>query len=468
MPDLKPRSDFQKDLEYDKKEMTKTQGGIQSDFKQEQFHGKETVVTDKVRSNADGKPMYTEEAKRMDIMADQFDKNASLMDKRLEAGDKLASDTKSKVCELQSDANKAGEQLSKDQQKHAKNQSKLESKLEKQEEKTMQIARELAQQQEEQRRLEAQRAQEAFQKESEARRLASKLAETRERDRLFAEQKLAELQRGEEELRRKVADLEAHQAKEIHELEIKQKEMHINVEQARKSMQELKNRHDQEKRDLANQQKQLEETRGQLRNFQKLFEDHAKERRDIENQIAQLQKRLAELEFAENEERIKFNELQKAQGYIQQGIQDTQQRIQQEQAALKDREQLLETRKQEEKQIITKSKEELKNEQIALDKARDLAAKTADQRKDIQGDLSRLTKEEREAKAKLSELQQTTHVTVEQKPATIDVFKRERYQTTEPVITETKTEQRCETETCETEEKSSGILGKIKSALGGN
>lgn len=69
-----------------------------------------------------------------------------------------------------------------------------------------------------------------------------------------------------------------------------------------------------------------------------------------------------------------------------------------------------------------------------MEKAKDLASKTEKERRDVQQDLSRLVEQEQEAKKCCSEMKKNVHVKVEDRPVTVDVFKRERYETSKSFL----------------------------------
>lgn len=101
----------------------------------------------------------------------------------------------------------------------------------------------------------------------------------------------------------------------------------------------------------------------------------------------------------------------------------------QQQAALKDREQLVQKKQEDRTKIETHAKEQLKNEELALKKAKELARKTSEERREAQKDVSRLTQEEQDAKKKMYDLGKEAHIKVEEKPATVDVYQHTRYET---------------------------------------
>jgi hypothetical protein len=76
---------------------------------------------------------------------------------------------------------------------------------------------------------------------------------------------------------------------------------------------------------------------------------------------------------------------------------------------LKDREQLVQVRQTEKKEIETHAKTQLQNEEIALKKAQDLAGKTEKERREIQQDLSRLVEEEQCAKKAFADMEKNVH-----------------------------------------------------------
>jgi len=238
-----------------------------------------------------------------------------------------------------------------------------------------------------------------------------------------------ELEQTERELKQKARELANHQAQEVQTLEIKQKEMNVNLETARKSMEELKRRHDAEKKELADKQDRLDKMRAEIATLRQLAEKHANER-------DQLMQRLRDLDDKSIQEKRRAEELSKEETKLQQGINANKHNLSQEEAALKDREQLVQVRTEEKKKIETHAKEQITNEEIALKKAQDLSSKAEKERRDIQKDLTDLVAKEQEAKKCCAEMDKNVHVKIEERPATVDVFKRERYETKEPVVTE--------------------------------
>lgn len=92
--------------------------------------------------------------------------------------------------------------------------------------------------------------------------------------------------------------------------------------------------------------------------------------------------------------------------------------------------QFLAQKQQEELRTVqTTCKSNIQNEAEAMRKAEELAKKNEAERREAQKLVQNLAGQEQEARKKLHELNTNTNVTVEQKPATVDVYEHRRYET---------------------------------------
>ena len=98
-------------------------------------------------------------------------------------------------------------------------------------------------------------------------------------------------------------------------------------------------------------------------------------------------------------------------------------------SALEEQENVLHAKKEEFIATELHAKEQLKNEALALEKAQDLANKAADKKRELENDACRLIQEEQQAQRLVSEMDTNATVTVEEKPATIDVFQHKQLET---------------------------------------
>jgi hypothetical protein len=94
---------------------------------------------------------------------------------------------------------------------------------------------------------------------------------------------------------------------------------------------------------------------------------------------------------------------------------------------------------------------------LACKKAEELAHKIMEERRQTQKDVSRLVAEEQAARKKVAELGKNIKVKVEQKPTVVDVYQHKSYETTEPVVSEMRIDEK--------EDKSLGskIIDSVKS-----
>jgi hypothetical protein len=418
----------------DQRNFSTNQGpGVHTEVQQNNARMVETEIT-KTNMPVGKQPMvYTEEARKLDAAGKLLDQNIKQIDDKTDRDDKFAKEHANQIDKLESEAEKAAKSFNKEQQKHLKEQTKDQEKLRKQEEKTMEMAAKLSAKQQEQQKIEAEKAAIAMQKDAEARRLANELIQKRDADRAFAERKMHELATAEEQFKQKARELAAHQAQEIQQLEIKQKEMNVNVEVARKNVEELKRKHEADLKSLDNNKADLERLRAEAKQAGELAQQHLAERAQLEQQIRDLDnKALREQERA--------RQLVGEHEHLQNEIAGQKQQIIQDQAALKDREQIAIKQQEQKRTVETISQENIKNEELALRKAQALSGKTEKERQEAQKEVARLTAELQDAKKQASEMTKTCNVKVEQKPATIDVYQHKRYETTEPVVTEVTSE----------------------------
>jgi len=243
---------------------------------------------------------------------------------------------------------------------------------------------------------------------------------------------MTELEAAEQAMKQKAAELAAHQQQEMHTLEIKQKEMNVNVEVAKKAVEELKRKHAQELTNLDKNKADLERLRAEAEQARQLELKHVNERELLEKRIRELDQKAAQ-------EHQQANALAGQHQNLQGEIEAQKGRILQNEKALKDREQIVKSVLTEKQQVEYYATERIRNEELARQKAAALAGKTEKERRDAQKEVERLTGEQAEAEKKLYDLQKTTTVKVEEKPATVDVYSHQRYETSEPVVTEVET-----------------------------
>jgi hypothetical protein len=286
------------------------------------------------------------------------------------------------------------------------------------------------------------------QREAQAKRLAEELALRRTEERELAERRAQELAAEEAAAKQKFNELAAHQAQEIRAMEIKVKELNISEEVAKRNAEELRNKHAQERKDLETAQGQLEKIRAEVKMAGDLAQKHTQER-------LQLEQRIRELAKNEMEANNRAQQLRNQQAGLIQQIQALTHAVAKDQRELQNAEYLAQRQTEEKKTIQIQSKENIQNEQEAMEKAEALAKRQEQERQQAQKRLQSAVEEEQEARQKAYELnQKSANVTVEERPATVDVYQHTRYETTEPVV---------KTEIQEGTEEKSGLVDKIKS-----
>jgi hypothetical protein len=99
-------------------------------------------------------------------------------------------------------------------------------------------------------------------------------------------------------------------------------------------------------------------------------------------------------------------------------------------------ESILSKRQEARKIIESYGKAKLQDEELAHQKAKELAHKIEEERRQTQAEVAHLVGDEQDARKLAAELGKHINIKIEEKPKSVDAFQLTHYETTEPVVSE--------------------------------